>query len=41
MEGIEVAKIGEEYTSGVCSIDKEEINRKNYNKTRRIARGFI
>ena len=41
MEGIEVAKIGEEYTSGVSSIDKEEINRKNYNKARRIERGLF
>ena len=41
MEGIEVAKIGEEYTSGVSSIDKEEINRKNYNKSRRIERGLF
>ena len=38
IEGIEVEKIGEEYTSGVSSIDKEEINRKYYNKARRIIR---
>ena len=36
-----VQKIGEEYTSGVSSIDKEEINRKFYNKTRRIKRGLF
>ena len=34
----QVEKIGEEYTSGVSSIDKEEINRKYYNKARRIIR---
>ena len=41
LEGIEVEKITEEYTSGVSSIDKEEINRKYYNKTRRITRGLF
>ena len=41
LEGIEVEKIGEEYTSGVSSIDKEEINRKYYNKARRITRGLF
>ena len=40
-EGIEVEKITEEYTSGVSSIDKEEINRENYNKRRRIKRGLF
>ena len=39
--GIEVEKITEEYTSGVSSIDKEEINRENYNKKRRIKRGLF
>ena len=41
LEGIEVEKIGEEYTSGVSSIDKEEISRKYYNKARRIKRGLF
>ena len=41
LEGIEVEKIGEEYTSGVSSIDKEEINREYYNKARRITRGLF
>ena len=41
LEGIEVEKIGEEYTSGVSSIDKEEINKKYYNKSRRIKRGLF
>ena len=41
LEGIEVEKIREEYTSGVSSIDKEEINRENYNKARSIKRGLF
>ena len=41
LEGIEVEKIGEEYTSGVSSIDKEEISRRYYNKARRIERGLF
>lgn len=40
-EGIEVIYITEEYTSGVSSIDKEEINKANYNKARRIKRGLF
>ena len=40
-EGIEVEKITEEYISGVSSIDKEEITRENYNKSRRIKRGLF
>ena len=41
LEGIEVVKITEEYTSGVSSIDKEEINKENYDKSRRIKRGDV
>ncbi len=41
LEGIEVEYIGEEYTSGVSSIDKEKINRENYKKSRRIKRGLF
>ena len=41
LEAIEVEKITEEYTSGVSSIDKEEINKKCYNKARRIKRGLF
>ena len=41
LEGIEVVKITEEYTSGVSSIDKEEINKENYDKKRRIERGLF
>ena len=41
IEGIEVVKITEEYTSGVSSIDKEEINKENYDKKRRIERGLF
>lgn len=41
LEGIEVVYVTEKYTSGVSSIDKEEINRSNYNKSRRITRGLF
>lgn len=41
LEGIEVEKIRENYTSGVSSIDKEEIKKENYDKTRRIKRGLF
>ena len=41
LEGIEVIKITEEYTSGVSSIDKEKINKENYDKSRRIKRGLF
>ena len=38
---VEIKDEGEEYTSGVNSIDKEEISRKYYNKARRIKRGLF
>ena len=41
LEGIEVVKITEEYTSGVSSLDKEEISKRRYNKNRRIKRGLF
>ena len=41
LEGIEVIKITEEYTSGVSSIDKEKIKKENYDKSRRIKRGLF
>jgi len=41
LEGIEVEKIEERYTSGVSSIDKEEITKEKYNKERRITRGLF
>ena len=41
LEGKEVIKIEEKYTSGVSSIDKEEINKEKYDKTRRIKRGLF
>lgn len=40
-EGIEVEYITEEYTSGVSSLDKEEISKRKYNKNRRIKRGLF
>ena len=41
LEGKEVIFIEESYTSGVSSIDKEEIRKENYDKTRRIERGLF
>ena len=41
LEGKEVILVEESYTSGVSSIDKEEIRKENYNKTRRIERGLF
>lgn len=41
LEGIQVEKIKESYTSGVSSLDKEEIVKENYDKTRRITRGLF
>ena len=41
LEGIEVKKISEAYTSGVSSLDKEEISKENYNPRRRIHRGIF
>ena len=37
----ETEEVEESYTSGISSIDKEEINKENYNKTRRIKRGLF
>ena len=41
IEGIDVIKISEKYTSGVSALDKEEITKENYNKKRRISRGIF
>lgn len=41
LEGIEIVKVRENYTSGVSSIDKEDIVKENYDKTRRIERGLF
>ena len=41
LEGKEVILIEERYTSGVSSIDKEEIKKENYDRTRRIERGLF
>ena len=41
LEGIEVKKISEAYTSGVSSLDKEEISKEKYNPKRRIYRGIF
>jgi putative transposase len=39
--GIEVVKQEESYTSGCSALDLEEINKQNYNKSRRIQRGLF
>jgi len=41
LEGIKVVKINESYTSGCSSIDLEKLNKSNYDKSRRIARGLF
>lgn len=41
LEGIEVEKISEKYTSGVSAIDEEEIIKENYNPKRRVERGLF
>ena len=41
LEGIEVEKISEKYTSGVSALDEEEITKERYNKKRRISRGIF
>ena len=41
LEGIEVIKVKESYTSGCSAIDLEDINKTNYNKTRRVYRGLF
>ncbi|WP_018248269.1 RNA-guided endonuclease InsQ/TnpB family protein [Orenia marismortui] len=39
--GIKVVLINESYTSGCSSIDLEKLNKANYDKSRRIARGLF
>ncbi|WP_408955703.1 RNA-guided endonuclease InsQ/TnpB family protein [Natroniella sp. ANB-PHB2] len=41
LEGINVVKINESYTSGCSSIDLEKLNKSNYDKSRRIKRGLF
>jgi len=41
LAGIEVVLQKESYTSGCSALDLEEINKKNYNKSRRIQRGLF
>ena len=41
LQGIEVLKVKENYTSGCSAIDLEDINKTNYNKTRRVYRGLF
>ena len=41
LEGINVVKINEAYTSGCSAVDLEKINKSNYNKSRRVYRGLF
>ena len=41
LEGIQIVKINESYTSGCSSIYLEKLNKFNYNKSKRIARGLF
>lgn len=41
LAGIKVVLIDENYTSGCSSINLEKLNKSNYDKSRRIARGLF
>ena len=41
LAGLKVIMVNESYTSGCSAIDLEEINKANYNKSRRIERGLF
>lgn len=41
LAGLKVIMVNESYTSGCSAIDLEEINKTNYNKSRRITRGLF
>lgn len=41
LEGIQIVKINESYTSGCSAIDLEKLNKFNYDKSRRIKRGLF
>ncbi|MFN2341673.1 MAG: IS200/IS605 family accessory protein TnpB-related protein, partial [Halanaerobium sp.] len=41
LEGINVVKLNEAYTSGCSAIELEKLNRSNYNISRRITRGLF
>lgn len=41
LEGIQIIKINEAYTSGCSAIDLEKLNKSNYDKSRRIKRGLF
>ena len=41
LAGLKVIMVNESYTSGCSAIDLEEINKANYNKSRRITRGLF
>lgn len=41
LEGIKVSIINEAFTSGCSGLDKEQLNKDDYDKTRRISRGLF
>ncbi|MFW5962246.1 MAG: RNA-guided endonuclease InsQ/TnpB family protein [bacterium] len=41
LEGIDVVKINESFTSGCSALDLEKLNRQNYDKSRRFVRGLF
>jgi IS605 OrfB family transposase len=41
LENIEVILINESFTSGCSALDLEELNRDNYDETRRVTRGLF
>jgi len=41
LEGLSVVMVNESYTSGVSSIDLEEVSKTSYNKNRRVTRGLF
>ena len=41
LEGINIVRVNESYTSGCSAVDLEKINKTNYNKSRRVYRGLF
>jgi len=41
LEGINIVRVNESYTSGCSAVDLEKINKSNYNKSRRVYRGLF
>ena len=41
LEGINIVRVNESYTSGCSAVDLEKINKTNYDKSRRVYRGLF